>query len=41
MVVNTIVTQGFEVTNVLFKPNYEEAKNSRLDIFSGTSYTGP
>lgn len=41
MVVNSIVTQGFEVTNVLFKPNYEEAKKSRLDIFSGSSYTGP
>lgn len=41
MVVNTIVTEGFEITNINFAKSYEEAKASRLDIFNSNQYTGP
>ena len=41
MTVNTIVTDGFEITSVTFASNYAEAKKNRLDIFTSNSYTGP
>jgi len=41
MTVNTIVTDGFEITSVTFAPTYAEAKKHRLDIFTSNTYTGP
>jgi hypothetical protein len=41
MVINTIVTEGFEITGINFATNYEAAKKSRLDIFNNSQYTGP
>ena len=41
MVINTIVTEGFEITSMNFAPNYEAAKKNRLDIFTTNQYTGP
>jgi hypothetical protein len=41
MVVNAIVTEGFEITNVTFAESPAAAKKQRLDIFSTNTYTGP
>lgn len=41
MVIQTIVTEGFEITSINFSANYEAAKKSRLDIFNSNHYTGP
>ncbi len=41
MVVNTIVTEGFEISNISFASNYQTAKEKRLDIFSSNTYSGP
>ena len=41
MVINTVVTQGFEVTSLHFSPTYAEAKRTRMDIFNSNTYTGP
>ncbi len=41
MVINTIVTEGFEITNIAFSDSYAKAKANRFDIFSSNQYTGP
>ena len=41
MVINTVVTQGFEVTSLHFSASYAEARKTRMDIFNSNSYTGP
>lgn len=41
LVINTLVTEGFEITNIHFANNYQEAKNQRLDLFNSNKYTGP
>ena len=41
MVVNSIVTQGYEISNIVFAENYQSAKQHRLDIFNTNAYTGP
>ncbi len=41
MAINTIVTEGFEISNINFFKDYEAAKVSRLDIFGTNNYTGP
>lgn len=41
MCIHTIVTEGFEITNINFANNYQEAKAHRLDIFNSNHYTGP
>jgi hypothetical protein len=41
MIINTIVTEGFEISNINFAKDYEAAKASRLDIFGTNNYTGP
>ena len=33
MVINTVVTQGFEVTSLHFSASYAEARKTRMDIF--------
>jgi hypothetical protein len=41
LVINTIVTEGFEITNMNFAVDYAAAKKNRLDIFASNNYTGP
>lgn len=41
MIINTIVTEGFEISNINFAKDYQTAKASRLDIFGTNNYTGP
>ena len=41
MIINTIVTEGFEISNINFAKDYEAAKATRLDIFGTNNYTGP
>ena len=41
MVVNTIVTEGFEISSINFSQSYEAAKKHRTDIFDTNNYTGP
>jgi hypothetical protein len=41
MVVNTIVTESFEISNITFADNYQSARQHRLDIFNTNAYTGP
>lgn len=41
MVINTIVTESFEISNITFAENYQSAKQHRLDIYNTNAYTGP
>ena len=41
LIINTVVSQGFEIANISFAPNYEEAKKARLDVFTTNVYSGP
>lgn len=41
MVVNTIVTQGFEITSINFDESLEAAKAHRNNVFESNQYTGP
>lgn len=39
--INTVVSQGFEIASISFASNYEEAKKARLDVFTSNVYSGP
>ena len=41
MVINTVVSESFEITNITFAENYQAAKQHRLDLFNTNAYTGP
>lgn len=41
MVIQTIVTEGFQITSINFSPSYEAFKNNRFDIFTSNQYSGP
>ncbi len=41
MVVDTIVTEGFEIVSIQFCPSYDQAKKERMQIFNSNSYAGP
>jgi len=41
MVINTIVSEGFEISSILFTESYAKAKATRFDIFGSNQYTGP
>jgi hypothetical protein len=39
MVINTVVTESFEISNITFAENYQSAKEHRLDLFNKNIYT--
>jgi hypothetical protein len=41
MIVNALVSQGFEVSGINFAETPEKAKQSRYDLFGSNKYTGP
>jgi len=41
LLINTVVSQGFEIANISFAGSYEEAKKNRLDVFTNNVYSGP
>jgi hypothetical protein len=41
MAVHTVVTEGYEITNINFAANYAAAKKERFEIFRGNRYVGP
>lgn len=41
MIVEALVSQGFEISSIFFADSLEKAKSHRYDIFESNHYTGP
>jgi len=41
MMISTVVTDGFEISNISFAESYAKARSGRFDIFNSNQYTGP
>jgi hypothetical protein len=41
MVVEALVSQGFEISSIFFADSLEKARLNRYDVFGSNHYTGP